>query len=96
MADQINVVVQMTHKVLTDVLCGSARVADELTLGHLVFDVWAGQINGQQDERVAQHVHGVCNTKDTRIEKLHRSKMIKWVKIKQEKWGLGLSPAPQP
>lgn len=38
----------------------SACVPDELPLGHLVFDVGAGQVDGQQDQTVAQHVHGVC------------------------------------
>lgn len=38
----------------------SASVPDELPLGHLVFDVGAGQVDGQQDQTVAQHVHGVC------------------------------------
>lgn len=59
MADEINVVVEVTHKVLADVLGGAARVPDELPLGHFVFHVRAGQIDGQQDEGVAQHVHGI-------------------------------------
>lgn len=50
MADQIDVVVEMAHKVLTDVLGGTACVADELPLGHLVLHVRAGQIDGQQNE----------------------------------------------
>lgn len=65
MADQIDVVVQVAHKVLADVLGGAARVADELALGHLVLHVWAAEVDGEQDERVAQHVHGICNTQFT-------------------------------
>lgn len=68
-ADQIDVVIQVTHKVLADVLCGAARVADELALGHLVLHVWAAQVDGEQDERVAQHVHGICNTRFTLLKK---------------------------
>lgn len=71
MADQIDVVIQMTHKVLADVLCSAPCVTDELALGHLVLHVWAAQVNGEQDERVAQHVHSICNTWFTLLNGLH-------------------------
>lgn len=59
MADEIDVVVKMADKVLADVLGSVARVADKLAFGHLVLDVRAGQVYRQQDERVAEHIHGI-------------------------------------
>lgn len=75
MANQIDVVIQMAHKVLADVLCGAPRVTDELALGHLVLHVWAAQVDGEQDERVAQHVHGICNTRFTLVNTVHSSRI---------------------
>lgn len=59
MANQIDVVIEVAYKVLADVLSGPSRVSNELSLRHLVFYVRTGQVNGEQDERVAQHVHCV-------------------------------------
>lgn len=58
-ANQVDVVVQVAHKVVGDVVRRPAGVADELPLGHLVLDVRAAEVDGQQDEAVAQHVDGV-------------------------------------
>lgn len=60
MTDQVNVVVEVADKVIGDVVRRSPRVPDELPLGHFVFDVGAAQVDGQQDQTVAQHVHSVC------------------------------------
>lgn len=57
--DQVNIVVKVSHKVVRNVVGGSASVSDELPLGHLVFDVRAGQVDGQQDETVAEDVDGI-------------------------------------
>lgn len=62
MADQIDVVIEVAYKVLADVLSSPSCVSDELSLRHLVFYVRAGQVDGEQDERVAQHVDCVCKT----------------------------------
>lgn len=59
MADQVYVVVEVAHEVVRHIMRCSASVPDKLPLRHFVFDVWAGQVDGQQDETVAQHVHGV-------------------------------------
>lgn len=40
-------------------MCCSASVPDKLPLGHFVFDVGAGQVNGQQNQTVAQHIHSI-------------------------------------
>ena len=43
---------------------GVARVADELSLGHLVLDVGGGQVDGEEDQGEAEHVDRVhCHTK---------------------------------
>lgn len=59
-ANQVDVVVQVAHKVVGDVVRRAARVADELALGHLVLDMRAAEVDGEQDEAVAQHVDGIC------------------------------------
>lgn len=41
-------------------MCCSASVPDKLPLGHFVFDMGAGQVNGEQDQTVAQHIHSIC------------------------------------
>lgn len=41
-------------------MCCSASVPDKLPLGHFVFDMGAGQVNGKQDQTVAQHIHSIC------------------------------------
>lgn len=64
-ANQVNVVVEVAHEVVGDVVRRPARVPDELPLGHFVFHVRAGEVDGQQDQTVAQHVHGVCRQDDT-------------------------------
>lgn len=58
-ANQVDVVVQVAHKVVGDVVRRPAGVADELPLGHLVLDMRAAEVDGQQDEAVAQHVNGI-------------------------------------
>lgn len=60
MANQVNVVIEVTYKVIRDIMCCSASVPDKLSLRHFVFDVGAGQVNGQQDQTVAQHIHSIC------------------------------------
>lgn len=59
MANQVYVVIEMANKVIGDIMGCSASVPDKLPLGHFVFDVRAGQINGQQDQTVAQHIHSI-------------------------------------
>lgn len=59
-ANQVYVVIEVADKVIRDVMSRSASVPDKLPLGHFVFDVGAGQVDGQQDQTVAQHVHSVC------------------------------------
>ena len=56
MANQVNVVIEMPHKVIGNVVGCASSVSDELPLGHFVFDVGARQVNGQQDQTVAQDV----------------------------------------
>lgn len=60
MANQVYVVIQVANKVIRDIMGCSASVPDKLPLGHFVFDVRAGQVNGQQDQTVAQHIHRIC------------------------------------
>lgn len=60
MTDQVYVVVEVAHEVVGDVVRRSPSVPDELPLGHLVFDVGAAQVDGEQDQTVAQHVHRIC------------------------------------
>lgn len=59
MADQVYVVIEVADKVIRDVMCCSASVPDKLPLGHLVFDVGTGQVDGQEDQTVAEHVHSI-------------------------------------
>lgn len=66
-ANQVDVVVEVAHKVVGDVVRRPAGVADELPLGHLVLDVWAAEVDGQQDEAVAQHVDGVWRGDNTDV-----------------------------
>lgn len=66
-ANQVDVVVQVAHKVVGDVVRRPAGVADELPLGHLVLDMWAAEVDGQQDETVAQHVNGIWKPNNTDV-----------------------------
>jgi len=47
MADQVNIVVQVTSKLVVDAGDGTTRVADKLALRHFVFDVWTCQVDGE-------------------------------------------------
>lgn len=67
MADQVYIVIEVAYEVIRDVMCCSASVPDELPLGHFVFDVGAGQVDGQQDQTVAQHIHRIC--RETRLNR---------------------------
>lgn len=58
-ANQVYVVIEVAYKVIRDIMCRSASVPDKLPLGHFVFDVGAGEVDGQQDQTVAQHIHGI-------------------------------------
>ena len=40
------------------------RVPDEFALGHFVLDVRGGEVNGEEDQGEAHHVHGVCNYRE--------------------------------
>lgn len=66
-ANQVDVVVQVAHKIVGDIVRRPAGVADELPLGHLVFDMRTAEVDGQQDEAVAQHVHGVWRGNNTDV-----------------------------
>lgn len=70
-ANQVYVVVEVAHKVVRDVVRRPAGVPDELPLGHLVLDVRAAQVDGQQDQTVAQDVHGVCQETMENMEMSH-------------------------
>lgn len=59
MTNQVYVIIEVAHKVIRDIMCCSASVPDKLPLGHFVFDVGAGQVNRQQDQTVAQHIHSI-------------------------------------
>lgn len=59
MTNQVYVVIEVTNKVIRDIVCCSASIPDKLPLGHFVFDVRAGQVDGQQDQTVAQHIHSI-------------------------------------
>lgn len=59
-ANQVYVVIEVAYKVIRDIMCRSASVPDKLPLGHFIFDVGAGEVDGQQDQTVAQHIHGIC------------------------------------
>lgn len=59
-ADQVNVVIEVAYKVIRNIMCCSASVPDELPFRHFVFDVGAGQVNGQQDQTVAKHINSIC------------------------------------
>ena len=45
MTNQVDIVIEMARKVIIDALRRLPRVADELTLGHLVADVWGGEVH---------------------------------------------------
>lgn len=66
-ANQVDVVVQVAHKVVGDVVRRPAGVADELALGHLVLDVRAAEVDGQQDEAVAQHVNSIWKPSNNHV-----------------------------
>ncbi len=59
-ANQVYVVIEVAYEVIRDIMCCSASVPDKLPLGHFVFDMGAGQVDGQQDQTVAQHIHSIC------------------------------------
>lgn len=60
MSNQVNVIIEMADKVIGDIMCCSASVPDKLPLRHFVFHMRAGEVDGQQNQTVAQHVHSVC------------------------------------
>ena len=58
--NKIDVVIEMSSKVLVDVSGCASRVADELAFGHLVFDVRTRKVDGEEDEGEADDVDRVC------------------------------------
>lgn len=59
-SDQVDIIIQMAHKVIRDIMCCSAGVPDKLPLRHFILHVRTGEVDGQQDQTVAQHIHSVC------------------------------------
>ena len=57
MTDQINVVIKVADEIIADPGCGLSCVANELSLRHLVFDMWTRQVDGKHDEGVTKDVH---------------------------------------
>lgn len=49
MADEIDVVVKMTSKIIIDTFSGLPRVPDKFPFGHFVLDMWTTQIDRQHD-----------------------------------------------
>ncbi len=67
-APEENVVVHLPEEVVSAVASCHRRervpgVADELSLGHLVFDVRGSQVHRQQDQREAHHIDGIYDYK---------------------------------
>lgn len=81
-ANQVDVVVQVAHKIVGDVVRRPAGVADELPLGHLVFDVRTAEVDWQQDEAVAQHVHGIWRGNNTDVTE----SVCLWISIASMGW----------
>lgn len=63
MADQVDVIVEVAYEVIRNIVRRSSCVPDKLPLGHFVFHVWAGEVDGEQDKAVAQHIHSICREK---------------------------------
>ena len=58
--NKVDVVIEMSSKVLVDVSGCASRVAYKLALGHLVFDVRTRKVDGEKDEGKADDVDRVC------------------------------------
>ena len=50
MTDQVDVVVQVSSKLVVDADDGTTCVANELPLRHFIFDVWTCEIDRQHDQ----------------------------------------------
>lgn len=59
MANQVDVIVEVAYEVIRDIMRCSSSVPDKLPLGHFVFHMWAGEVDGEQDKAVAQHIHSI-------------------------------------
>jgi len=57
----------MAGEVGAEVGQGVARVANELALGHFVLDVGTGEVEGEEEEREAEDVHGVRVERQLRV-----------------------------
>lgn len=68
MANQVDVVIKVAYKVIGDIMCCSPSVPDKFPLRHFVFDMGAGQVNRQQDQTVAQHIHSICRERTVKCD----------------------------
>lgn len=60
MADQVDIVVQVTGKFVVDAGDSAACVADEFPLRHFVFDVWTRQVDREHYQRETDDVDSIC------------------------------------
>ena len=59
MSREVDVVVHVTEILIAEARCSAAEVTYELPLGHLVLDVWTGEVHAQEDQGVADEVDGI-------------------------------------
>lgn len=59
-SDQVDIIVEMANKVFRDIMCCSAGVPDKLPLRHFILHMRTGEVYGQQNQTVAQHIHSIC------------------------------------
>ena len=60
MANKVYIIIEMAYEVIWNIMCCSASVPDKLPLWPFIFDMWAGEVDGQQDQTVAQDVYSIC------------------------------------
>jgi len=65
MANEVNVVVQVSSKLIIDAGDSATCVADELSLRHFVFDVRTRQINGEHYQRETNDVDSIYKAENT-------------------------------
>ena len=59
MADQVDIVIEVSGKLVVDVSDSAARIPDEFSLRHFVFDVRTCEVDRQHYQRETDDVDGV-------------------------------------
>ena len=65
MADKVDVVIKVPYKIFTNILSSTTGISNKFSFRHFILHMRASEVNGKQNQRVAQDIDRVWKEKET-------------------------------